>query len=161
MCEFYNHTHTALLFWKKLVSVVLLYFISRECQVSSRLTEGMTVNISDYMVLPSGALWMLLQGVRLFVPAIWPQVVPCCLHSTSFYFLFLLPSQVLTVGLPWVAHPHSTFHISSFSSAADFNFIILNTLLIPRSFIWPLQLFRAEGKNLKAKQVLEWLRQML
>lgn len=86
----------------------------------------------------------------------WPQIMLCFLHLIFFSLSVLLlfshycqPSQVLTVGLPHIAHPHSTFEISCFSSAVGFNFIILNALLILRSSIWHLQLFRAQKKRIR------------
>lgn len=156
-----------LLFSKKPVSIVFIAFLSRKFWVPLKLTGIVTVNISDYIVLPSGALRRLLQGVRLFAPTLnGPRL--CYAFYIWFFFSVLLfffshycePSQVLTVGLPCIAHPHSIFEISCFSSAVGFNFIILNNLLILRSSIWYLQLFRAQNKNLKAKQVPEQLRQL-
>lgn len=57
-------------FQKKSVSIVFIAFLSRKFRVPLKLTGIVTVNISDYIVLPSGALRRLLQGVRLFAPTL-------------------------------------------------------------------------------------------
>lgn len=159
--------HTMLFFSKKSVSVFFIAFLSRKCWMPLKLTGIVTVNISDYIVLPSGALQRLLQGIRLFAPML--NGLRLCYIFYVWIFLSVLlfsffhycqPSQVLTLDLLQVAHPQSAFEIPCFLSAIGFNFIILNTLLILRSFIWHLQFFRAQDKNFKAKQVLEQLRQL-
>lgn len=125
------------------------------------------MNISDYIVLPSGALPSLLEGLQFLVPtrngprlcyAIYIQVLLSVLLISFFSYCRL--SQMLTVSLLELLIHIPPFRFLVPHQAVDFNFIILNTLLILRSFIGPFQLFRAQGKNLKAKQVLEQLRQM-
>ena len=75
--------------------------------------------------------------------------------SFNFFFPFFIASchlYMFTVGLP-----HPNFQIYCCWSDVGLHFIILDILLIPKSFTWHLALLKAQGKSLKAKQVLKQL----